>query len=929
MNKRTKHFSFLWLLLIMLMPISVSAKTFMGTINIEVGETYTVNHLYTSSAYTVSGYWTKTDGNAFRITSSSSGNGGCTIVGNQVGTSTLNWRGVVSAGWDVWDSECYWTVNVQPAPVKITKIELNKSQITLIVNKLEQLTVTIYPSNATDKSVTWSSSSESVATVSNSGNVTAKNAGNATITCKANDGSGVSASCSVTVIEQPVDPTKISIVENLTMKLEDTYRIPYTLTPSNASTTVTWDSDNKSVATISSDGNVTPVSIGTANIVATTANGLTASCKLTVIDNAKPLKVSIDKIFVGDLYSMMLKTDESLWGWGCNTYNRVIGGTQEDILRPVKISDDIAYVSGNSCKMILKKDGSLWATGSMPTGLFNDISWDYSTFPGTLAKKIMEGVASVAVAEFHIHILKQDGSLWACGQNIDGVLGDGTTEKRTTPVKVMEGVKSVFAGYHHTMALKTDGSLWTWGQNKYGQLGDGTTERKLTPIKLMDGGVASVAASYEHTMILKTDGTLWACGDNYHGQLGDGTKSRRITPVQVMSGVKQVSSTWEHTMILKTDGSLWACGYNEYGQLGNGTTTSFSTPTSTPVKVMDNVASVEAATYHTIMLKTDGSLWACGDNRFGQLGDGTTVPRTLPVKIAEYGVGVTNITLNKTSLSLQAGQSETLTATILPSDATDKTVSWTSSDTSIANVDSSGKVTAKSKGSATITCKANDGSGVEVTCNVTVTNPKPDKIALPSEATVTAGETITLTPTVTPANAEYALTWTSDDETVATVNSAGVVMGVKKGQTFINVETDNGKAAYCKLTVTAAEPTGIELPKNATVYVGGTLLLTPTITPEGAETSLTWKSDDETVVRVDATGVLTGVAEGLALVTVKTANGLTSNACKVKVEQDPSGISDVQVGVKANFPVYTLSGQRLAAPRKGINIIGGKKVVVK
>lgn len=290
---------------------------------------------------------------------------------------------------------------------------------------------------------------------------------------------------------------------------------------------------------------------------------------------------------------------------------------------------------------------------------------------------------------------------------------------------------------------------------------------------------------------------------------------------------------------------------------------------------------------------------------------------------------LTSITLSETFLSLLTGQVYILTATVTPNDATDKSVTWTSSDTSIATVDSNGKVTAKSKGSATITCKANDGSGVEATCIVTVTNPKPDNIVLPTSQTVKAGETITLTPTVTPANAEYTLTWTSDDETVATVNSAGVVTGVKKGQTFINVEIDNGKAAYCKLTVTAAEPTGIELPKNATVYVGGTLLLTPTITPEGAETTLTWKSDDETVVRVDATGVLTGLAEGLALVTVKTANGLTSNACKVKVEQDPSGISDVQVGVKANFPVYTLSGQRLAAPRKGINIIGGKKVVVK
>ena len=170
---------------------------------------------------------------------------------------------------------------------------------------------------------------------------------------------------------------------------------------------------------------------------------------------------------------------------------------------------------------------------------------------------------------------------------------------------------------------------------------------------------------------------------------------------------------------------------------------------------------------------------------------------------------------------------------------------------------------------------------------------------------------------------------TATDETVATVNQDGVVTGMKKGKTFINVETDNGKTAYCKLTVTAAEPASIELPKSVTVTVGGTLTLMPTITPADAETTLTWKSDDESVARIDANGVLTGVAEGLALVTVSTSNGLTSNACKVTVEPDPSGISTVMMDGKVDAPVDSLSGQRLTAPRKGVNIIGGKKRVVK
>ena len=95
-------------------------------------------------------------------------------------------------------------------------------------------------------------------------------------------------------------------------------------------------------------------------------------------------------------------------------------------------------------------------------------------------------------------------------------------------------------------------------------------------------------------------------------------------------------------------------------------------------------------------------------------------------------VSVTSITLNKTSLSTETGKSETLTAIVLPDNATDKSVTWSSSNTSIATVDNNGKVTAKNAGSATITCTANDGSGVQATCAVTVTNPKPDKIVLPT-----------------------------------------------------------------------------------------------------------------------------------------------------------------------------------------------------
>lgn len=913
------------------MPLSVLAKSNMGTINIKVGETYYVSHGYDNSYYTVSGSWFKTGGNAFAITGSNSGNGKCEIKGTQVGTSTLNWTGYVYANGSGWDVEAYWTVNVTEDPIiKVSSITLNTSSLSLKVRQEETLTATIRPSDATDKSVTWSIDNSNVATVGPSGTVKAKAEGNATITCKANDGSGVSATCTLKVEGELPEPETMSIKQ----------------VAAGGSHTMILMTDGSLWACGKNDHG----QLG---------DGTTTNCN-------KPKQVMKDVAYVsaGSGHTLIVKEDGTLWACGWNEYGQLGDGAYIDCDTPEQIMTDVATVSaGYWHTLILKTDGSLWACGSNSNGQLGDGTKTNRNKP----KRITTGVVTMSAGATHTMIVKNDGSLWTCGSDESGSLAGGafftgSSQWVLTPKQAMTDVKKVAAGNGYSMIIKQDNSLWTCGRDSYGCLGVGSQKIYCNTEQIMTG-VKDVSAYDSHTLILKTDGSLWACGWNYRGQIGDGTTTNCSTPKKIMTDVSIISAGFMHSVAVKTDGTLWAWGRNDSGQLGDGTNTDRYTPVEINIDIL--IASITlnkssltlqegqeeklSATISPSNAKDKTVTWSSSDISVATVddngkvtakskgsatitcmaNDGSGVQATCFVTVTEPIVLVTSIILNKSTIPLQIGQSEVLTATVKPDNATNKTVTWSSSDTSVAIIDSNGKVTAMSKGNATITCTAIDGSGVQATGVVTVSNPKPDKIVLPSEASVSAGKTITLTPTVTPANAEYTLTWSSDDETIATVSKDGVVTGIKKGRTFINVETDNGKTAYCKLTVTAPEPIKIELPKNVTVTVGETITLTPTITPEGAETTLTWTSDDVSVARIDTNGVLTGVAEGLALVTVSTSNGLTSNACKVIVEPDPSGISTVMMDGKADVPIFTPSGQRLAAPRKGINIVGGKKVIVK
>ena len=259
----------------------------------------------------------------------------------------------------------------------------------------------------------------------------------------------------------------------------------------------------------------------------------------------------------------------------------------------------------------------------------------------------------------------------------------------------------------------------------------------------------------------------------------------------------------------------------------------------------------------------------------------------------ETTVKVTGITLTSTELSLAVGESYTLTATVSPSNATDKTVSWYSSNSTVATVTSSGVIKGISAGSTTITATA---GGKSATCVVTVKSEVVEVTGITltsTELSLAVGESHTLTATVSPSNAtDKTVSWQSSNSSVADVSSSGVVKGVSAGSATITA-TAGGKSATCVVTVKpeVVEVTGITLSSTElSMTVGDSHTLTAQVFPDNAtDKTVSWQSSNRSVAEVSSSGVVKARGAGSATITA-TAGG-KSATCKVKVKQEGGGMN--------------------------------------
>ena len=254
---------------------------------------------------------------------------------------------------------------------------------------------------------------------------------------------------------------------------------------------------------------------------------------------------------------------------------------------------------------------------------------------------------------------------------------------------------------------------------------------------------------------------------------------------------------------------------------------------------------------------------------------------TATCKVTVNPVEATGVILSADNMSLFVGQTEKLTVTVQPDNATDKTVTWRSDNEAVATVSSDGTVTAVSVGTANITATCGKAT---TTCKVTVNPVEATGVILSADnMSLLVGQSEKLTATVEPDNTtDKTITWKSDNEAVATVSSDGTVTAVSVG--IANITATCGKAtATCKVTVNPVEASGVILSAdNMSLLVGQTEKLTVTVEPDNTtDKTVTWKSDNEAVATVSSDGTVTAVSVGTANITATC--GKATATCKVTV----------------------------------------------
>lgn len=337
-----------------------------------------------------------------------------------------------------------------------------------------------------------------------------------------------------------------------------------------------------------------------------------------------------------------IKQDGSVWAWGRGDFGGLGDGAYTALRAnpvPLSVSGVASVSAGYSHTLAVKTDGTVAGWGYNSAG---QLFGNSPSYPSPLAIPGLANITAVAAGYQHSLALKNDGTVLAWGANDSGQLGQGTVDSNSHPVPAqvpgLTNVIAIAANNNYCLALRSDGSVWSWTSNSNGQLGTVDANNVRSTAAQVPGvsSVQSIVAGYNHVLAIKTDGTVWGWGANAFGQTGSTNYDNvNSTPTQVVNlgNVVAVGPGFGFSLAVRSDGTVWGWGLNGLGQLGNGTMGSNPQPTATQVSGISSGVAVGAGNAHGLVLLSDGTLRAWGDNQYSQLGDGTTFNRLTPVQV--------------------------------------------------------------------------------------------------------------------------------------------------------------------------------------------------------------------------------------------------------------------------------------------------------
>jgi alpha-tubulin suppressor-like RCC1 family protein len=338
----------------------------------------------------------------------------------------------------------------------------------------------------------------------------------------------------------------------------------------------------------------------------------------------------------GDRHALALLADRTVVAWG----DAILGdGNATGSPTPVAVAgltDVVSVAAGQDFSLALKADGTVWSWGSGFRGKLGHGDTDDRLVPTRIGG--LDGVVAIAAKSNHAMALRENGSVvdWGFMSNYEGSPGERSVP---TPVPGVANAAAIQAGAFALVAV-ADGPVVGWGRNNWMQLGDGTTLERATPVPALGVfGAVAVTGGGTHGLALLEDGTVAGWGLNLYAGLG--SVWELVSPAPVTGPdvvVRAISSYSTHTLALTDGGDVLAWGSSLCGELGDGLGLE---EVNFPLQIttVEDVVAVAAGFDFSLFALRDGSVRSVGCNRNGQLGDGTTLDRELPVRV----LGITDV----------------------------------------------------------------------------------------------------------------------------------------------------------------------------------------------------------------------------------------------------------------------------------------------